>query len=719
MGRAGVRGNGATEVRTLFEQTADLNPPKPFSTTVTTENEVAAQQLRVSVTDSDGKELVAYQPAAPKDTPMPKPVERPKPPKDYASTDELYFTGQRIEQLYSPSFEARPYYEEMIRRDPGDYRANTAMGILLCKQWRWEEATRYLSNAIARATANYIRPQDGEAFYYLGVALRAQDRLGDAADAFAKAAWSDAWRTRAELSVAEIHCARREFRSARAALAPVLGSTPFDPRTWCLRATISRHLDDRHDAMVWANLAHQSDPLDTLAWNELALERRMGETDEPYNRTLAELAQVMRGDAQSHLELATDYESLGLWDEAIEVLQRVVNPQYRDAQPLPLYHLAFCVEEAGRVQEAAALFKQASQQRPDLCFASRFEEERILRRAQEVNRNDANAPYLLGCLLYDNQPENAIKAWEESRQRDDRFALTHRNLGLAYAQYEHDVPKAIASLEKAVEFDPNEPRFFYELDREYEANGTAVAKRLDLLLQHQEVVARRDDALTREIELLIVAGLGDPAKLDRAVELLTTHHFRNWEGSGQIHNVYVDALLARGQVRLKAGQAADALKDFQAALEFPANLEVGRARRSPRSAQIQYLIGLANAALGEAAKAKAAFETASAGRGGGPSDGQYFHALALQKLGRDADATAAFEGLVKAGEAQLTRGEQADYFAKFGEKQSERVRQANAHYLIGLGKLGLRDEALAEAEFRQALELHPAHLGAAQQTARP
>ena len=65
-----------------------------------------------------------------------------------------------------------------------------------------------------------------------------------------------------------------------------------------------------------------------------------------------------------------------------------------------------------------------------------------------------------------------------------------------------------------------------------------------------------------------------------------------------------------------------------------------------------------------------------------------------------------------AGTEQLTKAEAADYFAKFGEKQSERVRKANAHYLIGLGQLGLGQKAEARAEFKQALELHPAHLGA-------
>jgi hypothetical protein len=39
------------------------------------------------------------------------------------------------------------------------------------------------------------------------------------------------------------------------------------------------------------------------------------------------------------------------------------------------------------------------------------------------------------------------------------------------------------------------------------------------------------------------------------------------------------------------------------------------------------------------------------------------------------------------------------------------VRQANAHYLIGLGRLGMGEKEKANASFQQALELHPAQLG--------
>ena len=40
------------------------------------------------------------------------------------------------------------------------------------------------------------------------------------------------------------------------------------------------------------------------------------------------------------------------------------------------------------------------------------------------------------------------------------------------------------------------------------------------------------------------------------------------------------------------------------------------------------------------------------------------------------------------------------------------MRQANAHYVIGLGQLGLGEKKKAGVSFQKALELHPAHIGA-------
>lgn len=707
----GSTGNLPVPPKLLLEQTVNLSPAKPFTATVMLENDVPPENLRLSVLDANGKELASFQPAKPRGSPMPKPVEKPKSPKDYASADELYFTGQRIEQIYSPSFEARPYYEEILRRDPGDSRANTALGILLCKQWRWDEAAKHLSNAIARATANYMRPANGEALFYLGVALRAQGKLDAAYESFQKAAWSRAWQAAAGLELAEIDLQRRQDSQALAHIDLALAAAARNPKVLSVKATALRRLGRADEAEQVATQALAIDPLNVRAASEQVLAQRQRGAPE-WRDNVMRLRQLMGSNPEAFLENAVDLANSGRWSEVIEMLRdQLTGAASGDAAVVATepYLLAAALEQEGQRNEAVRQFAEAARSSPAFCFPSRFEEEPVLRRAMEVNPKDANAAYLLGCLLYDNQPENAIKAWEASRERNDKFALTHRNLALAYAQHEKNISKAIASLEKAVELDPNEPRFFHELDLQYEAGGAPVAKRLDMLTKHHDTVAQRDDALTREIVLLTVAG-----QPGRALALLRGRRFRNWEGSSQIHSVYVDACLARGQQLLAEKKPREALAAFEAALEYPENLEVGRARRSPRTAQIQFLIGTTHEVLGNPEAAKVAFEQASAGRGGGNSETDNFRALALRKLGRDNDAKPIFERLVRTGEEQLRQSEAADYFAKFGEKTSERVRQANAHYLAGLGKAGLGDQAAASEQYRRALELHPAHLGANQ-----
>jgi tetratricopeptide (TPR) repeat protein len=490
----------------------------------------------------------------------------------------------------------------------------------------------------------------------------------------------------------------------------VLAVGANQPRARNLKCTVLRQLGRPEAAEALAIETLTLDPLNVRAASERVLAQRQ-RGDPAWRDGVGSLRRLIGPNPESFLENAWDFARAGRWSEVVEILtDQVIRAQTGEATVVAMEHylLAYALEQTGEGERAAAAYARAAEIPPGFSFPSRSEEEAVLRRALEARPQDAHAAYLLGCLLYDHQPENALVAWEESRRRDATFAFTHRNLALAYAQHQKDVPKAIASLERAVALAPDEPRFLYELDVQYEAEGTPVATRLEMLTKHHDTVVRRDDALTREIILLTAAG-----ESGRALELLRSRHFRNWEGSSQIHGVYVDACLAQGRQLLAANQPGGALKSFAAALEYPENLEVGRSRRAPRAAQIQYGIATAHEALGDAPAARAAFESAAAGGDGGTSEAGCYRALALQKLGRRDEAKAIFERLMKAGEEQLTRGDAPDYFAKFGDKQSERVRQANAHYLVSLGLRGLGETARAEVELRRARELHPAHLGAA------
>jgi hypothetical protein len=87
--------------------------------------------------------------------------------------------------------------------------------------------------------------------------------------------------------------------------------------------------------------------------------------------------------------------------------------------------------------------------------------------------------------------------------------------------------------------------------------------------------------------------------------------------------------------------------------------------------------------------------------------------LAQQKLGLTDSAQTAFKELVSAGEAALKEGaSKVDFFTSFSERDSVRSRKAMAHYVCGLGRLGLGEKQPAADQFARALETSPDHLGA-------
>ena len=86
---------------------------------------------------ADGQELVAYSPVKLKTEPMPKSVRPPLESQEIKTNEELYLTGLRIDQFHNPSLEPDPYWQEALKRDPGDVRVNTAMGILYIKRARY------------------------------------------------------------------------------------------------------------------------------------------------------------------------------------------------------------------------------------------------------------------------------------------------------------------------------------------------------------------------------------------------------------------------------------------------------------------------------------------------------------------------------------------------------------------------------------------------------
>ena len=689
-----------TGEQSLFEERIDIDPRTPYWNEVSLPSGIDRGALKVSLSTSDGEELIRFRPVDRAEASLPEPVQPPSDPKKIETVEELYFAGQRLEQFYNPVLNPHPYYEEALKRDSNDVRTNTAMGIDCLKRGMFQKAEAYLQRAVARASANYTRLRDGEALYYLGAALRAQEKTHEAYDAFSNAAWDATFHSAAYCQLAELDCLEGNYELAIDHLWRSLTMNAVNTKALTLRCVVLRHLGRLQEAEMLAAKALDLDPLDFwAAYERFLLLSGMGSKSEA-DASLHLLKKRMRHEVQSYLELATDYSNAGFWREAIDVLMMFEEGTHRN-HPLVLYMLSTCWDKLGDEAASRLYGQKAGEASPEYCFPFRLEMMGVLRHAMQKNPKDARAPYYLGNLLYDIQPEEATKSWEASMRLDGRYAGVYRNLAFAYARIENDIPKAVVAMEKAVQLNQNDPRFFYELDLLYEMAGVSTERRLALLQKHHRTVVQRDDAFSREILLLVQAG-----KYDRAIDFLTTHHFHLWEGGGRIHQVYVDACLLRGIERLKARKYSMAREDFRAALVYPENLEVGRPQVDVRAYKTYYLLGWVCEVMGQSAEAreyylKAADSTTTVGW----SDILYFQGMALRKLGRLEDAAELFDRLIEGTEQRLQKQTDVDFFVKFGEKQSEEKRIAQAHTLAGLGYLGKDDEMRALSHFKEARRL--------------
>jgi len=697
--------------KVLFEQKIDISPEMPFWKEISVPCGLREENLCLTLFSPGNKELISYNPVKKEGSLMPDPVKPPPSPEDIKTIEELYLTGLRLEQFYNPALEPYPYYEEALRRDPADYRVNTALGILFSKRGLFKEAAEKLAWAINRVTKNYTSPKDGEAYYYLGVVLKAQGKDKAACNAFFKASWNQAWFSASCYSLAELACKKGDFLKALDFLNCALSTNSMNTKALNLKAAVLRRLGRAEQAQRMALEVMAFDPLDFWAGNELYLVKSAMGLKKEAKEEIKELKIRMRDSIHSYLEMAVDYGNCGLWDEAIGVLSRFDSSVRKEFGPYPMifYWLGYFWEEKGEEEQASKYYKLAGKLSSDCCFPFRLESIQVLRSAEKRNPDDARTPYYLGNLLFDIQPEKAVKEWEKSRNLDETFFIVHRNLGLAYARVENNVQKAIASFERAVACNKKDPRLFYELDLLYEAGEISPQKRLKVLEENHQTVIKRNDALSREIALLVQIG-----KYDRAIDLLESHHFHVWEGGGRIHNIYVDAFLFKGQEYFNTGKYNKALEDFEAALEYPENLEVGKPYRGGRTSQVYYFMGTAHEALANVKKARECYKKSVALKCGW-SEICYYQGLAFRQLGQADEADQMFEGLVRFGKERLKVSPSMDFFAKFGEKQSARIRRANFHYLLGLGHLGKGKYEEAKEEFEMALKLNFNHTGARRQ----
>jgi tetratricopeptide (TPR) repeat protein len=319
------------------------------------------------------------------------------------------------------------------------------------------------------------------------------------------------------------------------------------------------------------------------------------------------------------LELGLQFAELGLFEDAARVVQatcvEAVPPAERSF--LPLYYLAWFAAQRGDATAARQWLAQAAQTRKERVFASRVEEIDILRYAVQENPADAQAHLQLGCLLANlGRVDEAASAWEQATQRDPTSSIAWRNLGLVAAARD-DLAGAEDDYRRAIAARAEDQTLYRDLAEILQAAG----RRGDAirLLETMPLAGVR----RAEITVFLAQAYVEEKRFEDCIRLLeSTPSFVNWEGQDITWRLFNRSHIERGRQRLAGGDAAAALADFEAALTYPANLNVGRSNK-PQEAPAQYWRGQTLAALGRQQEARAAWQAGADGADGAGEQNEY------------------------------------------------------------------------------------------------
>ena len=682
--------------RIVWDEWHDVSPEQVLH--ITTSSPVDKVSIIKTLYGSE-REVLCWAPEPDEIRATPPAAEAALLPEDVKTCEQLFLTGQHIEQYRHATYVATDYYEEALRRDPNDVRCLNAMGLWFVRRARFDKAEPYLRKAVKLITKRNPNPYDSEPIYNLALCLKYQGKTAEAYQLFWKATWTKGLADAAYLEAAKISVAEGRLVDALDELDRGLVFGMHNQKALALKATVLRKMGQTDDALDVCREALKTD----LFNYGCRYEQYLMSADKTLLDTMCQMMHAM---PNNYDELALDYAAAGCTEEAEAIWQLAID---NDATtPMTYYY-------SGRYAEAEAADSR-------YCFPNSLDAVLALQRAVSQNPSGAKAYYYLGCLYYDKrQYDVAVEAWEKSTQLDAKFPTAWRNLALAYFNKHHDTGKAIECMERAFSLDESDARILMELDQLYKRIGRPHAERLALLEKHSDLIAQRDDLLLEQITLLNLLG-----QYGKAMQLTDGHIFHPWEGGeGKIPTQYQLARVELAKQLINQSKFAEAIPLLEQCLEYPHNLGEGKLYGAQEN-DFYYFLGVCHSALGNEAKARQCWEEATKGPqepaaamyyNDAKPDKIFYQGLALQRLGRQDEANGRFYKLLNYGQQHVFDNVVMDYFAvslpdlQIWEGDLNTANVIHCKYMLALGHLGLGHHDKALQYLHEVEELDKNHLG--------
>jgi tetratricopeptide (TPR) repeat protein len=706
----------------LFEESQEISPVNPYQKTINVGGDIEYKDLNLSVLSSKGVELIAWQKQPPLNEPFPETYKEPLDPREYDSSQDLFFAGLKIEQFGNTNFDYLKYYKAALKLDPDDVLTNTQIGTVYLKRGEYSKAEEFLKRAVDVVTGNHKKAQNATSLYYLGVCYSKQGKIEQALDMLYRSTWDYEWTSAGYTLIAQLEASQNNWSRALDAANRASKANTQNVEALCAKAIVLRKMGESERAVNIAEYALSVDPLCSVAMNELRLSSSKLDIEKEY-KNLLDLEKHLRNEPYNYIETATRYSNMGLFVDAVDVMQKAAtsNAKELNAYPMVHYHLGMYLALSGQPEKAIQAIQLASALSTDLCFPYGDESIKVLKYALSKNPNDATASYLLGNALADFQHKKAIEYWENAARQNANGPIIYRNIAYIQANHLRDMPNALANILKAISLNPTEPRYFREANLYMSYASLTQQQLTDFLATYGPMGKDIVDIQLMEIKLN-----NFEANYAGALALLEKMNYHIKEGATfNPHVLWSDANLQTGIQYMENKKYALAEKSFLRAMEFPANLE---AERNGKVGIAYYYLGLNARRNKKDQEAHSFFEkmidyTYNQGWGAGDfPELDYYRALASIELGDKNNAEKLFQKLINDGQERINPQKDGRHITVTVEEEhsgrtfllEKELRRKglriSSYYMQGLGYLGLGDKEKARSFFSKAMEIGPLNI---------
>ncbi len=352
----------------IFNTKTDAGPANPYIGETSGPGITDLYKLKMTVLSSVGDTLLAFIHEKPKHPPFPEPEVAPPAPEEVSSQDLLFVYGDRSYR-YNNIQRARLYFQEALRRDPGDSRCNTSLGELALKCGLYQEALEHFNKAIERDETFF------KAWYYKGMA---QLRLGDLKDAercLNRATYGLDWYAIAHFELAQLTAIQNRLDQAWEHINKSIQSNGYNSQAHAVKALMLIRMGRYDEAIELTRTNLKADPLDLFSKQlQVTAAEASGTEDVLLGALDAELLELTRADAENHIEIAIRFARCGDYAEAIKVLEMSASESEEiNVSPLLYYYQAYYYKQMEESDKAGNLLKKASMISPKYCFPYRLE----------------------------------------------------------------------------------------------------------------------------------------------------------------------------------------------------------------------------------------------------------------------------------------------------------------------------------------------------------